>query len=372
MPRKPYVFYLAVVPIYRKACIEHLLQQHGDEIQIYAGRQHLDPTVRTGLDASLVHPVRNIGLFGNKVLLQLGNVTTAIAAEVAVIDLNPRSITAWWIAIARSLLNRRTLAWGHLYPRSGADSRTASLRVLMRRLVQGTILYGYDSVVPARNDLPQQPVWVAPNSLYTAKSLQTDKVQRPRSILYVGRLEQDKNTDQLIEAFELSGLAKNGYKLEIVGFGSMAQTIQESIETQKLNDSVNFHGRIDDVGELSAVYSRALFSVSPGYIGLSLTQSLGFGTPMLYSLDQPHSPEIELARFGYVKSYQPGTSEGLGRAMLDYAQELADAPVDARSISAEVSRYYSAEAMACGLWDALSHANMNTTQDGWPNQGDPQ
>ncbi|MBY4210281.1 glycosyltransferase [Rhodococcus fascians] len=372
MSSKPYVFYLAVVPIYRKACIEYLLEQHGDEIAIFAGSQHLDPTVKTGLDTSLVHPVRNFGLLGNKILLQFGNVTTAIAAEVAVIDLNPRSITAWWIAIARTVLNRRTLAWGHLHPRSGPGSRTAALRVLMRRLVQGTILYGYDSVVPARKDLPQQPVWVAPNSLYAAESLNTQKARHPRSILYVGRLEPDKNTNQLIEAFTLSQLAKEGYKLEIVGFGSMADAIKEMIAANNTEASVHFHGRIDDVKELSAVYSRALFSVSPGYIGLSLTQSLGFGTPMLYSLDQPHSPEIELARFGYVKSYGPGTPEGLGRAMHQYAHELNDAPVDARSISREVSRYYSAETMADGLWDALSNANMNTTQDGWPNQGEPQ
>lgn len=372
MSRKPYVFYLAVVPIYRKACIEHLLLEHGDQIQIYAGSQHLDPTVKTGLDVSLVHPVRNIGLLRNKVLLQLGNVTAAIAADVAVIDLNPRSITAWWIAGTRFVLNRRTLAWGHLHPRSGANSKTAALRLLMRRIVQGTILYGYDSVVPARSDLPHQPVWVAPNSLYSVKSLKTEKATHQRSILYVGRLEPGKNTDQLIEAFAVSELAKDGYKLEIVGFGSMADTIKESIQKTDVADSVIFHGRIDDVDKLSEVYSRAIFSVSPGYIGLSLTQSLGFGTPMLYSLDQPHSPEIELARFGNVKSYHPGTPNGLGDAMRQYVRELQDIPVDAQSLSQQVSQYYSAEAMADGLWNALSGTNMNTTDDGWPNRGDSQ
>lgn len=43
------------------------------------------------------------------------------------------------------------------------------------------------------------------------------------------------------------------------------------------------------------VYANALVSVSPGYVGLSLTQSLSFGVPMLIAIDEAHVPEIDAA-----------------------------------------------------------------------------
>ena len=36
-------------------------------------------------------------------------------------------------------------------------------------------------------------------------------------------------------------------------------------------------------------------SVSPGYVGLSITQSFGFGVPIIIGRDEPHAPEIECA-----------------------------------------------------------------------------
>ena len=39
-----------------------------------------------------------------------------------------------------------------------------------------------------------------------------------------------------------------------------------------------------------------MVSVSPGYVGLSITQSFAFGVPMLISRNEDHSPEIEAAK----------------------------------------------------------------------------
>ena len=101
-------------------------------------------------------------------LVQTGHWVDALRADVCVVDLNPRSLTAWILALVRRLLRRRTLAWGHLYPRAGANARSAPARAMLRRLTSGTILYGYDSVVPARFDLPKKPVWVAPEFTLSA------------------------------------------------------------------------------------------------------------------------------------------------------------------------------------------------------------
>ncbi|TWH37954.1 glycosyltransferase involved in cell wall biosynthesis [Rhodococcus rhodochrous J38] len=365
-PSSKYLLYLAVVPVYRDACIRHLLEEHGGEVEILAGDRHLDPTVTTGLPEELVGRVKNIALLKRRALLQVGGWRKAIQAEVCVVDLNPRSVTSWTICAIRRLLRRRTLAWGHLHPRAGAQARTAPLRVSLRRLTNGTILYGYDSVVPAQEELPGQPVWVAPNSLYARARLKFDTSKNRRSLLYVGRLEPSKRVELLVDAFAQSDLRSRGYKLDIVGSGSMLGTMQEQVERHDLGDSVRFHGRIDDVNILQGIYSETLISISPGYVGLSLTQSLGFGVPVLYAEDAPHAPEIELKRFGGTRSYLPTTAPALATAMCQWVEELESEPIDGAALAQEIGTYYSAEAMADGLWAALEGKSLEVGPDGWP------
>ncbi|MDH8179555.1 glycosyl transferase, partial [Klebsiella pneumoniae] len=49
---------------------------------------------------------------------------------------------------------------------------------------------------------------------------------------------------------------------------------------------------------LKEIYSKSFVSISPGYVGLSITQSLSFGVPMLVSKDENHSPELEALQTG--------------------------------------------------------------------------
>ncbi|WKN59474.1 glycosyltransferase [Rhodococcus opacus] len=366
MDNPRYVFYLAVVPVYRDACVRVLLKQHGDQVRFYAGEAHLDKTVKTGLAPDLVQRVRNVGILQNRVLIQVGHWREAMRSEVCVIDLNPRSVTAWGLAVARKILRRRTLAWGHLHPRAGASSRSAPVRIFLRRITDGTVLYGYDSVVPARTELPGKPVWVAPNSLYSTVDITAAENNERRRIMYVGRLEEAKNVQILVQAFALSGLSVAGYTLDIVGFGSLEPELIKQTKHFAVDKSVNIHGRIDSVTELSVLYAETAFSVSPGYLGLTLTQSLGFGVPMLYAEDAPHSPEIELKRFGGMRSFSPTSAEGLAAAMRSFVAELDEEPVNSQHLARSVSTYYSAEAMANGLWLALEGERSELGADGWP------
>lgn len=387
--------YLAVLPFYRQECARVLVDTPDQTVRLLAGDRHVDPTIRTGIDRSLYTPVRNIVL-GNRVLLQLGGWHTALTARSAVLDLNPRSVTAWSLLLARRALGRRTLVWGHLHPRAGAASRTAVLRRSMRRLASGTVLYGYDGVPPARTELPGGPLWVAPNSLYRAADMQVglpavhtpDALAEPYSIvLYVGRLVAEKKVDLLIRGYRASSLHKRRVQLVIVGEGSERENLEFLAAELDIALHVTFLGQIAGVDELRAHYAHALCSVSPGYVGLSLTQSLGFGVPMLVSRDEPHSPEIELARLGGVTYFDTDSASALAAA-LDTAlaatchsfpttagvgelrAEPQTEPVDDSSarvaLAAAVRDSYSAEAMAAGILAALNNTPQQLGDDGWP------
>ncbi|ELB87511.1 glycosyltransferase [Rhodococcus wratislaviensis IFP 2016] len=356
--------YLAVLPFYRDECVRVVHEATAGSVIFFAGERHVDETVRTGIDPSYFTRVRNI-VIRRRLLLQVGQWRRALAIPTLVVDLNPRSINAWVFLVVRKLLGRRTLVWGHLYPRAGAASKTAAIRRRMRSVSQGTILYGYDSVLPAKADLPDQPVWVAPNSLYRRNRMLAGTGTGPLdAFVYVGRLESSKKVDVLISAFASSGLKAAGVNLRIVGVGSQREYLEGLAAKLGVADSTFFLGQISTPEELREVYNSAICSVSPGYAGLSITQSLGFGVPVVVSRDEPHAPEIELVKFGEVEFFDTDDHYSLASALRsardrssrDGRQELSD----------RVASSYSAEAMASGILCALDGVEQTLGKDGWP------
>ncbi len=366
--QRPYALYLAVIPFYRQHCIDELLEVLGSQVTLFTGRDNIDPTVTTGIRSQQFTPVRNRFPLRRKLIVQTGQWRAAVGAGTTIFDLNPRNLTVWGLCLLRRVLRRRTLLWGHLHPRSGAGSKTNSLRRLLRRCGNGTVLYSYNEVSSARKDLPQQEVWVAPNALYRSADLigeTAPEVQPvPRTeILYVGRLVQQKKVDLLLRGYALSGLQKVGVTLAIVGAGAARDDLQLLADELGCGDSILFTGSITDARTLRGRYASAICSVSPGYAGLSLTQSLGFGVPMLVADDEPHAPEIELARFSGVTFFTADNPASLASALR--TAHATSATIDPTTIAAPVRQYYSAEAMAQGLADALTGERPATKEQEW-------
>ncbi|CAL4860781.1 glycosyltransferase [Microbacterium sp. MM2322] len=359
-----YVLYLAVLPFYRQACIDVLRREFGSDLAIYSGSSQLDRSVRTGVAPEDYTLVRNVSILG-RLLLQLGGWGAAIRADVSILDLNPRSVTSWLILLARKTRGRRTLLWGHLSPRKGRHSATSRLRELMRGLADGTVLYGYDSVMPAREMNPGVPLWVAPNSLYPATQM-TPAVagSATTSVLYVGRLVASKKVELLIRALAVPAAVSAGVIVEVVGSGDEEERLKRLASELGVGERTRFHGEITSPVQLQSIYRNVVAAVSPGYAGLSVTQSLGFGVPVLVAKDEPHAPEIELARFGGIKFFESDCPDSLASAIVSELEALPEQ--DRPSLAARVRRAYSAEQMAEGLASALRGSNQDLNKDGWP------
>jgi len=350
---RKFVIYLAVLPKYRDACIELVRADLGSDLAIFVSPAHLDETVTTGIRGSSYEPVKMIRLFGNRAFLQVGGGAAAIRADTTLVDLNPRSLTAWLILISRAALRRRTLVWGHLYPQSGAESMTARLRKVMRRLAAGTVTYTLDNLSAAKLDIPGKPAWAAPNALYTTAQLAVQTpLEIPRTdLLYVGRFEPAKKVSLAIEAFAIFGRTEPSARLVLIGGGSQEEELRQLATGLEIADRVVFAGWIDEIDRLRDFYASAFASVSPGFAGLGLTQSLGFGVPMIIANGERHSPEIELA--------VPGDSEWFASDdPVDFARAIAlmwgsRDEVPLKNSMRHISEVYSADSMASGLIAAL-------------------
>ena len=115
-----------------------------------------------------------------------------------------------------------------------------------------------------------------------------------KNIIYVGRLTKSKKPILLVKSFHLSMKnIPNEANLLIVGDGGERELIEKYIKQNNLSNRIKLLGHIDDYEKLKELYSTSLASVSPGYVGLSATQSFGFGVPLIISKNEQHSPEFE-------------------------------------------------------------------------------
>lgn len=224
----------------------------------------------------------------------------------------------------------------------------------MRRLSNGTVTYTYRDAQKAHDDMPESAVWTAPNSLYRGEDIQPAiGVTVRNSVLYVGRFAPAKKVSVLVEGFAQAVRQQPDMKLVLVGGGSEESALKLLVSRLGIQDKVEFPGWIDDLHELLPFYSRAFCSTSPGFAGLGLTQSLGFGVPMLVADNEPHSPEIELDSSGGVTYFTSGSCAELEKAILGKWRTRHSLPDSA--ISDYTKQRYSAEAMAQGLQYSLQN-----------------
>jgi glycosyltransferase involved in cell wall biosynthesis len=351
--RARFVLYTVALPRYRHDCMAILAERLGTDWAIFAGDRLLNAAVPTQIDIPGYHAVSNLRMLGGRLLFQWGHWGDALAADVAILDLNPRSITAWILLAARRVLRRRTLLWGHLHPRRGATSRTARIRRLMRKSAGGCLLYSYLEASEVDRGRTREKAWVAPNALYPRSELGFVPGLERNLVLYSGRLDSDKNPGLLLEAFRSVAFTDDAPTLCFVGGGALEPVLRRRVDELELGQRVSFLGVIEEAAQLREIYSKAWCAVSPGYCGLSLTQSLGFAVPMVVADNEPHAPEIELAALGHVEFFRANSAADLARSIATCVYPTDD---ERAALVLFMQEHYSAEAMAAGVIDALSQA----------------
>ena len=285
-----------VAPDYREKFFEHLQKNLGNSFRLYSGDVDFKKSIKSEHKINKTKIINKF-LFKRSVLFQFGSHWGELFKKnIIVIGLNPRIISNWIFLILRKPLGLKTYVWGHAWPRKGSNSKTACIRYLMQRLASGTITYSETQKKELLVKYPKLHILSAPNALYSQSEM--GGLERPmdeaKNIIYVGRLVAAKKPLFLVKAFhKLLDLDTN---LIIVGDGPERKKIDEYVETHKLESRVQLAGHINNFNKLKQLYATSLVSVSPGYVGLSITQSFAFGVPMLISRNENHSPEIEAAK----------------------------------------------------------------------------
>jgi glycosyltransferase involved in cell wall biosynthesis len=121
-----------------------------------------------------------------------------------------------------------------------------------------------EKVLPLSNGIDSANYELAPGEV-------VDKPGHP-TVLFVGRLAQEKHVDVLIEAVGRTDPALDVH-LEIVGGGEVRPALEAKVAQLGLQDRVNFAGHVDDAA-LRLAYLRATVFCQPGTAELQSLVSL--------------------------------------------------------------------------------------------------
>ena len=296
LPKKSIVVVQPCIPDYRLKFFQGLNQALEGRLQIFAGKENYDGSIKSVDTGDL--PVTWIScksFLGGKLFWNVGITKAARGADVVVLGLNPRLIDSWYLTVLRRLQGRKVVLWGHCWPRTGRKSPSDVIRGMMRRLPDSLIVYTETEERLLSGRHTRQSIHAARNAIYYQAEMQPVVSESlPSDVIYVGRIAPEKKIAHLIRSFAVAiPSIPTTCCLQIVGDGPERAACESLAFELRISDRVIFHGHVSDIARLRQLYAESVCSVSSGFVGLSITQSLGFGIPMIVSRDEPHAPEIE-------------------------------------------------------------------------------
>lgn len=289
----------AIIPSYRVNFFTLLSKEFNGQLMISSTDSYSAAKAINSEKPVTFLKIKSYNLLNNKLIFNSGNLLKNLFAHKLVMELNPRIVSNWLLLLLRKIIGKKTILWGHAWPIRGRLSKSDKVRHLMRLLSDSIICYTKAQEKELKELMPNKYICSAPNSLFYKKDMRSDVTLQGNNIIYVGRLVASKKPSIAIRAFsQIKSKIPSDCNLIIVGGGQERCELEDLIVELKLSNRVKLMGHISDYTELKELYSQSIFSISPGYIGLSITQSFSFGVPMLISRDENHSPEIECAAEG--------------------------------------------------------------------------
>ncbi|AGH43161.1 hypothetical protein C427_1052 [Paraglaciecola psychrophila 170] len=357
MNNRKYIMSFTSMGDYRLEVMKRISENLNNKLTIYAGDQAFDPSIRLINNNDMFYKrIKNVFLLQRKFLYQFIPFREYLACDVLLLDLNPRIINVWLLVILRRFLGKPVVVWGHAFPRGGAKSKSDMVRGLLRKLSKNVIVYTESQSKELKEISPFLNVVAAPNALYSKSQMCFVNNAQREDILYVGRLVKEKTKILLKGFIKACEIISFEARLIFVGDGSEKKSLENIVSTLpvEIRSRIFFLGHVAGHEKISKLYSSTFVSVSPGYVGLSITQSFSFGVPMIISKDEPHAPEIEAAIEGENSAFfSTDEIDSLSTQLLGFYNDRRRWVTKGNQIVHSCQRLYSVEVMADRICSAL-------------------
>lgn len=229
---------------------------------------------------------------------------------------------AWTMLVMKSWVGIPHVLWTHGINRRDLFMRSRSLasaaRWVQLQLADGILCYDSNSADDLRSRLPRKTIGVAPNSTDTAdlaarrRRLAGERqALRRRSgmkakyyVVTLGRLIKSKAFHVAVRVVSILRKRELDVGLIVIGDGPELKTIREVADGQGLFQGQNCHllGEVTDSQQLVEALACADICVNPGTLGLSVTDCMAAGVPIVafspLESGPYHGPEVTYVEEG--------------------------------------------------------------------------
>ncbi len=158
---------------------------------------------------------------------------------------------------------------------------------------------GMEEMLLERNLVKENRVTTVYNPVSSSLIEQTTKIRIPfekrdpyriKEIVFIGRIDPQKNLSHLLQAFTILHTKYPNTKLRLIGDGNVTEQMKELAKSLCIEDSVTLEGVIKD---MERVYATAdVIALSSEYEGMPncLIEAIGCGIPVV-SYDCPLGPK---------------------------------------------------------------------------------
>jgi glycosyltransferase involved in cell wall biosynthesis len=215
------------------------------------------------------------------------------------------------VALSPSLRGVPVISTRHIALPRGSRRLTRPIVLLGRRRVNGQI--AVSQFVADRVDGTSTVVLsgVQPVAETTSASA------RRRVVLVAQRLEPEKETDVAVRAFAGSGLADQGWRLEMAGTGSLRPIVSSLAFSLGVGHAVDLLGHRADVWDLMQTAGVLLAPDSDEAFGLSVVEAMARGLPVVASGAGAHLETVGSVDGAVL--FSPGRADDAARALRDLA-----------------------------------------------------
>ncbi len=272
----------------------------GDHVQYSI--KLMDYSILKGFKRSL----RNIPIVGNFYWQEGAFSLTFHSYKHYIITGEPHCLSTWLILFVNMLIGKKTYLWTH-----GWYGNEGGLKRVIKRIFFGlshkVLLYGdYARDLMIQHGFKAEKLITIYNSLDHGSQLKIrEKLKITRIykehfqndfpvLLYVGRIQNRKKIELLIDALLKHHKDKTFYNLILIGNKAEDTKIAELVSFYNLEKYVWFFGPCYDENILGELIFNADVCVVPGDVGLTVMHSFVYGTPVITHDNFPkHGPEFE-------------------------------------------------------------------------------
>lgn len=229
---------------------------------------------------------------------QLGTLFFLIRSKGPIIVLNNYFCISLWLTIIYSkLFNRKLILWTHGILNI---EKASSIKVHFYKLFDHIFLYSKWSKQNMKFlGISDKDMTVIGNSLKQKKSYLIDTSLKINTfnydLLFIGRLNENKCLDMLFKSVEC--IKRNNSRILrvlIIGDGPHKTYLKNLCSQLKISSQIEWAGSIYDDEEKSKLIKNCRICVSPGNVGLTAIEVLGFGVPVITHNNKNHQmPEFE-------------------------------------------------------------------------------